>query len=88
MNFRRGSFRLWIVAATGWLVLDGWALNLPCTFGSYSAPWCYGWERYPLTAGSYFRTYLELLGVPLLALIIGTALFWAISGFVGRQRSN
>jgi hypothetical protein len=88
MNIRRGLLRLWIVASVAWLVIDGWALKLPCTFGAYSAPWCVGWERAALIPSEYARIYLELLGVPLIVLIAGAALFWAINGFADSRRSN
>lgn len=33
MNFRRGLFRIWVVLSAGWIMVVGYAGDLPCAFG-------------------------------------------------------
>jgi hypothetical protein len=44
LNWRRGLFRLWMVLSIGWVIIVGYADDLPCAFGvRFSAPWCVGY---------------------------------------------
>jgi hypothetical protein len=40
MNWKRGSFRLWIVASVGWLIFTAWSINLPLALSAF-------WNNYP-----------------------------------------
>jgi hypothetical protein len=85
MNFRRGLFRLWVVLSTGWIIGIGWSSRIDCAFGGYSAPWCVGYGHDPYALESAIRVHAIVFGIPLLTLIVGLALIWAMTGSGGDQ---
>jgi hypothetical protein len=82
MNISRGLFRIWIVLAAGWIMVVGYADDLPCAFGvTFSAPWCVGYAHDPYAWQSAWPIHVLVFAVPIAALAVGTALTWAINGF-------
>jgi hypothetical protein len=83
MNLRRGLLRLWVVCSIVWIAFVGinairywspsWALSdSPLRVARDVAR---GWE-------SSIRPHLEwAFGPPVIVLIIGTGLWWAVAGF-------
>jgi hypothetical protein len=48
MNFRRGLFRIWVVLSAGWIMVVGYAGDLPCAFGVTFQPLVRGVRTRPL----------------------------------------
>jgi hypothetical protein len=76
---RRGLIRIWLIASLAWLASMAWRGDFSCFFGSY--PWCGWWVVSPWWQSTYLEVFEKAFGVPLLVLITGTALRWAVRGF-------
>jgi len=82
MNWRRGLFRVWIVLSVAWVIVIGYADDLPCTFGvRLSAPWCAGYGRDPYVWQYAWKVHLLAFGIPIAALVVGAGIGWALNGF-------
>lgn len=82
LNVERGTFRLWCAAAFAWAVGCAWLLNIPCSLGSYSAPWCRGmFDDIPLDPSGYWRLGAIVVLPPVFLLALGGLLAWARRGF-------
>ena len=93
MNLRRGLFRCWLVVSGVWLVAYVWYLWAHCWYLSDDTAMCWlgysDWAK-PIsyfTLLDYVRLIAIALGVPIAALVLGAASWWAIIGF-GHQNSN
>ena len=78
MNWRVGLFRLWLIAAALWTAYWLFQLDPICFYRSES--WCRDvvWEA---TASDLLRFAGVIVGGRLLALILGSAVLWAVGGF-------
>jgi hypothetical protein len=81
LRITRGLFRLWLVFSLAWIVGCLWILDFSCFFKFTSGPWCDYWIVYPLTSSTYVKYLAVTFGVPLGALVLGSALVWAFRGF-------
>ena len=72
MNWRRGSFRLWVIASAGWLAFTAWDVYQAITVH--------------LIAISWWKVLAWALGPPAgIGLVILLA-YWAIQGFAPAKR--
>jgi hypothetical protein len=91
MNWRRGFIRAWTIGSLCWIAYWIWRSDLPCLLGAYSAPWCASDNPFadiPLMPHVYFNWALLILGVPILALLLGFGVSWVLSGFRPRKISD
>jgi hypothetical protein len=83
INWRRGLIRLWVLASFLWAGYWVYKLQLSCAF--WFAPWCESplhvdWPNQSMALGLA----LILLSGPVLALLLGLTIIWAIKGFRAR----
>jgi len=69
LNWRRGFFRLWILASIAWVL--GWSIYVVI------AAFRGGWG----SSGDFFAVAVILVGPPLALLAFGLAAAWAFKGF-------
>jgi hypothetical protein len=69
LNWRRGLWRLWVLASSAWLL--GW--------GVYLSIWAL---RSGFEAGDLLAIPVLLVGPPLALLVFGLATSWAFKGFL------
>jgi hypothetical protein len=89
MNWHRGLFRLWLVAALAWMALQmapSWdiiATDLSCMFRTNVGPWCnYRAEGFRLVSGLEDPQFWETLLLPPIALLLmGLVAAWILRGF-------
>jgi hypothetical protein len=82
MNWRRGLFRLWLLASVLWVGGCLWLLDYSCFFGAY--PWCNWWVVRPLLSSTYAEVLAKTFGPPVILFLIGYALLWIGRGFRSR----
>jgi hypothetical protein len=91
MNWRSGLIKAWTIGSLCWIVYWIWRSDLPCLLGAYSAPWCGGDNPFmviPLTPHAYVNWALLIVGVPILALLLGFGIGWVLNGFRRRKVSH
>jgi hypothetical protein len=86
MSWRRGFFRLWIVASIAWVAFWVWRTPLTCFYGSY--PWCGYYVLSLPHPFDYLKIYGTVFGVPLATLAAGAGFGWALTGFRRRSTPN
>ena len=86
MDLRRGMFRVWIICSVIWVIL--WGLRvfvvLGCRPGGDHLVCFDFW--YGITSEPVVPYWVEALGAfapPLLLLVVGRAVLWAVEGFWG-----
>jgi len=85
VNWRRGLRRLWLLASFLWAGYWLYHLQLTCAF--WFAPWCESPAHVDWPNGSMaFGLALILLSGPLLLLLLGLGVIWAVKGFRARPR--
>jgi hypothetical protein len=82
-NWKRGLLRLWLLASFLWAGYWIYHLQLSCAF--WFAPWCESpahvdWPNQSMALGLA----LVLLSGPVLGLLLGLGVIWAIKGFRSR----
>ncbi|WP_182177851.1 hypothetical protein [Methylobacterium radiotolerans] len=81
-NGERGAFRLWCAAAFAWVIGCTWLLDLPCSLGPYSAPWCLNpFDQFWLVPAAYWRLTVIVVLPPVIVLVLGGLLAWTWRGF-------
>jgi hypothetical protein len=76
VKYRRGLFRIWIVASVVWLTAVLILKDYSCWWRK--GPWCGFWAL-----STYLDDALILLGPPIGLFVAGELLFWIASGFDG-----
>lgn len=84
IDWRRGLIRLWVLASFLWAGYWLYELQLACAF--WFAPWCEApahvdWPNRSMALGLA----LILLSGPILVLLLGFGIIWAIKGFRARR---
>jgi hypothetical protein len=87
INWRRGLVRLWLLASFLWAGYWLYRLQLTCAF--WFAPWCeqpmhVDWPNGNMALGLA----LILLSGPVLLLLLGLGVIWAIRGFLARRAAG
>jgi hypothetical protein len=94
MNIRRGLLRLWIVGSIAWAVGVGYhgyeAYPPKSDHSRLTAEAEEVWARIERAEErKVIRSHLEwALGPPLVILVVGASLGWALAGFRGTRRGN
>lgn len=82
-NWKRGLFRLWLLASFLWAGYWLYNLQLSCAF--WFAPWCESPAHVDWPNGSMaLGLALLLLSGPVLMLLLGLGVIWALKGFRAR----
>ena len=85
VNWKRGLLRLWLLAALLWAGYWLYDLQLSCAF--WFAPWCPSPAHVDWPNGSMvLGLAILLLSGPVLLLLLGLGVIWAIKGFLSRSR--
>ena len=74
MNWKRGLFRVWLVASVGWIGYWLWQSWMICGFSINPSPRCA--NEIPWTG----LAIISLSG-PLIALVLGLVAVWIVRGF-------
>jgi hypothetical protein len=86
MNWRRGLFRLWLVASAVWIARTFWwreACLIPSWLGG-GGWWCNDAVVDPI--GENLKSVALILGPPAAAFLAGLVSVWVLNGF--RHNSN
>lgn len=90
MNWRRGLWRLWLVAGLVWIGFWVWFYDLPCMLGLPNPLTYGGWCSYfgPDDRLNIERALALIFAPPLAAPVLALAGLWIYSGFVPRARKS
>ncbi len=87
VNWRRGLVRLWLLASFVWAGYWLYNLQLSCAF--WFAPWCESPAHVDWPNGSMaLGLALVLLSGPVLMLLLGLGIIWAVKGFLSRRAAG
>jgi len=87
VNWKRGLVRLWLLASFVWAGYWLYNLQLSCAF--WFAPWCESPAHVDWPNGSMaLGLALVLLSGPVLMLLLGLGIIWAIKGFLSRRAAG
>lgn len=84
VNWKRGLVRLWLLASVVWAGYWLYHLQLSCAF--WFAPWCESPAHVDWPNGSMaLGLAILLLSGPVLLLLLGLGIIWAVRGFLARR---